>query len=464
MIRTFDLSYTYAGRSSPALDHVDVHFRRGELALLAGASGSGKSTLARCINGLIPRSAAGGALSGRVEIDGADAASLSLAALGQRIGTVLQDPEKQIVAADVLGEIAFGPENLGLPRDEILRRVHTAADQLGIRRLLGRSTVALSGGEKQRVALAGILAMQPAALLLDEPLASLDPDAARSVMALLRSLADAGTAVVVVEHRLSTVRNAQPEQVVHLHDGRVVAAPPESPPPPPTRPRRTPGAPIVELRGVRFGYGPQQPVLAGVDLTIRTGERIALLGANGSGKSTLCRHLIGLLRPHSGQIRIDGRDAGTLTVAEIARTVGYVFQSPGAMLFARTLREELAFGPRNLGYPPARVDQLVARAADAMGLSDRLGESPFALSFGGQKRASVAAALAMGTRLLVLDEPTAGQDPASVQRLMRAIDAAESVEAVLFTTHDIDFAYTWADRVLILREGLLSAHSSPPAR
>jgi energy-coupling factor transport system ATP-binding protein len=459
MIRTHRLSYTYAGAPRPALDDVSVEFRRGELALLAGPSGSGKSTLARCLNGLIPRSTPGGALAGRIEIDGVDAAPLSLAALAERIGTVLQDPEKQIVAADVLGDIAFGPENLGLPRDEICRRITTAAEQLGITHLLPRRTIALSGGEKQKIALAGVLAMRPPALLLDEPLASLDPPSAAEAMRLLRRLADDGAAVVVVEHRLKTVRTARPEQTVFLDAGRVVPPPPESDEPPQPRRTRARGEPLVELRNVHFGYGSSQPILRGVDLTIHAGERIALLGANGSGKSTLCRHLIGLQRPTAGEVRIGGRDAAAMTVAEIARTVGYVFQNPGAMLFAPTLREELAFGPRNLGFDDARVAALVARAAESMGLRERLDESPFALSFGGRKRASVAAVLAMGPRVLVLDEPTAGQDAASVRRLMHALDAAESVDAVLFATHDLDLAHTWADRVVILQDGAVSSNS-----
>lgn len=472
MIRTRRLSYTYAGAARPALHDVDVEFLRGQLTLLAGPSGSGKSTLARCLNGLIPRSVHGGALTGRIEIDGVDAAPLSLAALGERIGTVLQDPEKQIVAADVLGDIAFGPENLGLPRDEIRRRASDAAAQLGIAHLLTRRTVTLSGGEKQKVALAGVLAMQPAALLLDEPLASLDPPSADDAMRLLRRLADAGSAVIVVEHRLGVVRAVQPEQTLFLEDGRIVSPPPDEVETPPPPRRRTPGEPLVELRDVHFGYAAgrsssnirgvrglddEQPqsVLRGVNLTIRAGERIALLGANGSGKSTLCRHLIGLHRPTAGEVRVGGRNAAEMTVAEIARIVGYVFQSPSAMLFAPTLRQELAFGPRNVGYDERRIAELVARAAESMGLHDRLDESPFALSFGGRKRASVAAVLAMGPRVLVLDEPTAGQDAASVQRLLRAIDDAESVDAVLIATHDLALARTWADRVLILQDGAL---------
>lgn len=481
MIAVRNLSYTYRNRPAPALRDINVSFGAGQLALIAGASGSGKSTLARCINGLIPRNYPNGTLIGHVEIGGADSRPLTLAELAQRVGTVLQDPEKQIVAADVMGEIAFGLENLGLPRAEIARRVKQAAEQLNITYLLERSTFELSGGEKQKVAVAGVLAMEPRAVLLDEPLASLDPASARETMALLRGMADRGSAVMVIEHRIKAVQAAQPEQVVWMKEGVLVSSeqlaaiderrvnadgsPYTAHRPPPTAygspstAQRLP--PLLSLRNVRFSYDTGREVLGGIDMDIRAGDRIALLGPNGAGKSTLCKLMIGLNRPAHGQVLIDGADTRALSVAEMARTVGYVFQSPSYMLFAPTLREELAFGPKNLKLAQPDLERQVMRAAQSMGLVDRLADSPFSLSFGGQKRASIASVLSMGTRMLVMDEPTAGQDSATVARFMRDILESEQLQAVLFATHDLELARAYANRVIVMRAGAIAADGAP---
>mgnify|MGYP005848287901 CR=1 FL=1 len=215
------LSYTYRGRIEPALRDVSVTFRPGELTLIAGASGCGKTTLVRCVNGLIPQSYAGGAMQGSVTLFGQNAAGLPLTRISQMAGTVLQDPERQIVASGVLYEIAFGLENLGLPRAEILERVHDAARRLRIEHLLERQTFSLSGGEKQKVALAGVLAMRPRALLLDEPLASLDPASGHEALRMIRSLADDGIAVVVIEHRVEDVLAFAPEHCIYMSQGAV---------------------------------------------------------------------------------------------------------------------------------------------------------------------------------------------------------------------------------------------------
>jgi energy-coupling factor transport system ATP-binding protein len=461
------LGYTYPNRTTPALRDVSLSVDAGELVLIAGASGSGKSTLAKCINGLIPIRYANGALLGRVVVDGHEPRTRTLAELSQSVGTVLQDPDKQIVAADVLGEIAFGLENLALPRDEILARVQAAAQQLNIAHLLPRSTFELSGGEKQKIALAGVLAMQPRALLLDEPLASLDPASARNIMQVLRGLAESNVAVMVIEHRIKTVMQAQPNQLIYLQDGQRAEFDPAAltNDAPSRRPRSANSATanLIELREVEFGYAENQLILKGVNLAIRQGDVLALLGANGTGKTTLCRHLIGLNRPTRGQVLLAGRDALTMSVAEMVRQVGYVFQSPSYMLFANTLREELTFGPKNIGLDAATSERNALRAAESMGLQDRLDQSPFALSFGQQKRASIASVVAMDTHMLVMDEPTAGQDADHAERFMQDIvqDPQLSAGAILFTTHDLDFARRYANRVVILREGRIAFDGAP---
>jgi energy-coupling factor transport system ATP-binding protein len=502
-----DLTYTYPGRTEPALRKVSLAFQAGELTLIAGASGCGKTTLVRCINGLIPASYASGALEGQVRLFGQNTAGLPLARLSQIVGTVLQDPERQIVASQVIQEIAFGLENLGLPRQDIRQRIREVAQFLKIEELLERDTHRLSGGEKQKVALAGVLAMRPRALLLDEPLASLDPASGHEALALLRQLADDGIAVVVIEHRVEDVLAVRPEHCVYLRDGQVaydgdsaglaqtvdwreikLPAPviiqrarkeigdwrletgdSAARGPSPISNLQSPisnlsSPPLIEFRGVSFRYDDGPEVLREVSLAIQPGDVVAVLGPNGAGKTTLAKHAIGLNRPTAGQVLIDGRDSRALSVAGMSRTVGYVFQSPSHMLFAPTVREELAFGPRNLGLDDAAIARHTASALETVNLAAMIDRSPLSLSFGQQKRIGIAAVLAMNPRVLVMDEPTAGQDYASTMRFMGDIlrrDPQGRREAVLFITHDLDLAITCANRILLVAEGRLAADGPP---
>ncbi|HQV70773.1 MAG TPA: ABC transporter ATP-binding protein [Thermoflexales bacterium] len=470
-----DVTYTYSGAKQPALKNADVELREGELTFIAGQSGSGKSTLIRCVNGLIPRRYNAGKLSGSVWMEGRDAARLSLAQISRLVGTVMQDPERQLVSTQVMDDIAFGLENIGLPREEIIARATAAAQRLNIAHVLERKTFSLSGGEKQKVAIAGVMAMNPRAVLLDEPLASLDPASAREAMQAFRALADEGVAVVVVEHRHEVVLAANPQHCIVLADGAVAydgdaAGFPRGPSP--ARRAIAPANPnakiLLDLRDVTFAHPNAAPTLRNINLHIRAGDVIALLGANGAGKSTLCRHFIGLHRPASGAVFLGDENTAGMTIAQMARRVGYVFQNPGAMLFAPTLREELAFGPKNLGLPADVVEKNVLHAAQVVGLADRLDDSPFALSHGQQKRVSVACVLAMRVpgitgRVMALDEPTAGQDSANILRLMDELTTREGFEALVFATHDLDLARTYANRAVVMAEGQIVADGEPSA-
>ncbi|MCS6774782.1 MAG: energy-coupling factor ABC transporter ATP-binding protein [Thermoflexales bacterium] len=468
-----NLSYTYARRSEPTLDKLSVALRAGELTLIVGRSGSGKTTLARCINGLIPYSYRGGRLEGRLSIFGEDASALSLAQRALRIGTVLQDPDKQIVATRVYDELAFGPENLGLPREAIRERVNEAAARLRIAHLLDRETHTLSGGELQRVAIAGVAAMRPRALLLDEPLASLDPPSAWNALQLFRQLANEGIGVVMIEHRLREALRAKPQHCIELDRGTVTFegdvaafASRYEPPQLPLLPcRTTPGEEVIlEFQDVSFRYpnAPRQQ-LSNVNLTLRSGEVIALLGANGAGKSTLCRIAIGLLRPTQGKVCLTGVDLRALTVAQAARQVGYVFQNPAAMIFASTIGEELSFGPRNLGMSELEIRKAIDQALHTVGLSDlSLAQSPFGLSFGQQKRLAIASVLTMCPRVLILDEPTAGLDEESAHAMLGQLLTAERrPETVVMVTHDLRLARQLATRVVLLADGRVIADGTP---
>jgi energy-coupling factor transporter ATP-binding protein EcfA2 len=480
ILKISNLTFRYRDRPEPALREVSLTIGRGELLLLSGSSGCGKTTLVRCINGLIPRSYRG-QLQGSIELAGNDSAGMALGQIAQIAGTVLQDPERQVVASHVMQEVAFGLENLALPREEIRRRVLETLDYLGIRHLAERETFSLSGGEKQKVALAGALAMRPSILLLDEPLASLDPSSACEALALFRRLADEGIAVLIIEHRVESVLAVRPDRTMYMTQGRIVftgsvdglinavdyhevklpasavlrrarAEPPAPHPAPAPRPA---GATLVAFEDVSFAYGDGPPVLRNVTAEIRKGDVIAVLGPNGAGKTTLMKHTIGLLKPTQGRVRIGGQDTHSITVARAAHTIGYVFQSPTHMLFAPTVLEELAFGPRNLGKSEHEIGASVDHAVRALNLEGLEDYPPLALSFGQQKRTSIASVMSMGTRILIMDEPTTGQDYFNYMAFLDSILAMAEFEAVLFITHDLDLAVVYANRVILVgREGI----------
>lgn len=483
-----NLSFRYRSRSDFAIRNINLTVDQPQVVLIAGASGCGKTTLARCINGLIPRSYKG-ELSGKIYLQGQDIAGLPLARISQLVGTVLQDPERQILGSMVMNEVAFGLENLGLSRDEIRRRVDEALERLKIAHLRDRQTHYLSGGEKQKVALAGVLAMKPSILLLDEPLASLDPASAQDALEVIRSLADEGMTVLMVEHRVEDVLRIQPERVLFMKDGEIqydgdpqhlvervdyrevkLPAPMimelavKDPPPPPLNILpgvNSGGGPLVEFKDVAFGYESGPEVLHGIDLQIRRGDVIAVLGPNGAGKTTLVKHAIGLLKPKRGKVLINGKDTHQLSVAEIASTLGYVFQSPSHMLFAPTVYDELAFGPTNLKHPEEQIRKEVSQAIEIVNLQGYEKTPPLSMSFGQQKRVSIAAILAMRSRILVMDEPTAGQDYKNYMNFMNSILEMPGFEAILFITHDLDMAVIYANRVLLVNDGQVVADGAP---
>jgi energy-coupling factor transport system ATP-binding protein len=493
-----DLSFQYRTRPEPAVMDISFELRPGELLLIAGSSGCGKTTLARCINGLIPRSYRG-ERNGRVLLYGKDVAEMKIPEMAQVVGTLLQDPERQIVASNVFNEVAFGPENLGLTRAEILQRVDQAMKRLNIEYLKERETFNLSGGEKQKVALAGLLAMNPSILLLDEPLASLDPASAYEALGVFRSLADEGKTILLIEHRVEDALEAKPDRMLYMEDGKVkyldqirdlpveidhkqvklpapwvvqrVKALPQEKSSILRKADAEKGEPLVVFEEVDFQYSEDTPlVLKNVNLSIHRGDLIAVLGPNGAGKSTLVKHAIGLLKPTRGRVLIEGEDSGKMSIAQIARVVGYVFQSPTHMLYAPTVREELEFGPRNLEFKPEVMHAAVAeslRSVNLIGLEDY---PPLGLSFGQQKRTTIAAVLAMRSKIMIMDEPTAGQDFANYTRFMDALckptNGTHSLltarfASTIFITHDLDLAVTYSNRVLLLGDRHIVADGKP---
>lgn len=501
LIEVERLTFRYRRAAQPAIRDLSLTVSPGEVILVAGPSGCGKSTLIRAMNGLIPH-AYSGELAGRVLVDGRPAAELPLRDIARVVGTVLQDPAKQIVGATVEAELAFGPENIGLPRSEIRDRIGRVADQTALGALLGRETANLSGGERQLVAMAGILMMRPRVFVVDEPLANLDPATAARLLGILRELADRGEAVVIVEHRVEDVLELRPDRVLYLDEGREIyggpvdgflgIADPEAVrlpfevvlarerargPAPTAAPATSEVAPErvsppdegvpprLEFHGVRAGFGDHE-VLHAIDARLGVRETVAVLGPNGSGKTTLFRTAMRLLPIRGGEILVDGASTADRTVAQLAAIFGYVFQSPSQMLFARTVREELVFGPRNLGRSPETFERVIADALTRTGLEALdaiLERPPLTLSFGQQKRLAIAVALALEPRTLILDEPSAGQDHRSAARFMAEVRAIRGLESLYLVTHDVDLALTHADRILLLREGRIVADGPPAA-
>ena len=484
-----DLSFQYHTRNTLAIEGINMILEPGQVMLLAGSSGSGKTTLMRCINGLIPHSY-NGDMSGEVFVHGQSVKGMGLAQISTHIGTLLQDPERQILGTYVLNEVCFGLESLGMKHKEMLPIAHKALERLHILHLKDKETFLTSGGEKQKVALAGVLAMEPSILLLDEPLASLDPASAHEALLTFRELADEGLSVMIVEHRVEDVLAINPEKVLYMDDGKIVydgdaeglmdavdysriklPAPAvarrarQFPVPhfQPTVPDVDPlSEPLVSFQDVRFQYKKDSPeVLHGINLDIRAGEVIAILGHNGSGKTTTVKHALGLLKPTSGRVLLEGTDTKNSTVAKAAKTIGYVFQSPSQMLFAATVREELAYGPKNLKFSTQQVEENVNWAIETVNLEEELPTPPLALSFGQQKRVSIASVLSMKSRVLMMDEPTAGQDYWNYQSFMSTILQTPGFDAIVFITHDLDLALIFANRVVVLYAGEVVADGHP---
>jgi len=492
------LTFRYRRATEPAIRDINLTVQPGEVLLVAGPSGCGKSTLVRAINGLIPH-AYPGELAGTVRVAGALTTEQRLRDISRSVGTVLQDPAKQIVGATVEAELAFGPENFGMDRLDIRRRVGEVAERAGIQPLLGRETAGLSGGERQLLAMGGILMLEPRLYVVDEPLANLDPATAARLLGILRALADEGHAIVIVEHRVEEALDLRPDRVLYLDEGRTrylgdvpgflriadpdavklpfetvlerfradpsltsMAVPkavrPVAPAPDSTEPPR------LAFSDVRAGFGDRE-VLHSVTANLGRREIVAVLGPNGSGKTTLLRTAMKLLPTTTGEIRVDGGPIADRTVASLASTFGYVFQSPSQMLFARTVREELAFGPRNLGRDLSAIEGIIAKALRRTSLDqleDILERPPLTLSFGQQKRLALAIALALEPPTLILDEPSAGQDHRTARRFMREVMAIPDLESIYLVTHDVDLALTHADRILLLRDGQVVA-DGPPA-
>lgn len=488
---------------SLALDDVTLEVCRGERVCVLGANGSGKSTLASVICGLLAPDEGDVELAGHAVCTGGVPDLAAYRDARRQLGLVFQNPDDQIVTSVVADDVAFGPENLGVPRAQIAARVARELRRVAMEKYAHADPSRLSGGQRQRVCIAGALAMEPAVLVLDEPSSLLDVRGRAAIMRVMGRLAAAGATLVHVTHFMDetlaadrvivmqrghvalegtpgevfAAKNAQVIEALGLEmpfearlatalradaaDGKVAAvAGPSDEKPAASVPAAEP--PAILARDLGFSYGPDAQALDGVSLEVPVRATTAIVGQTGSGKSTLLRLLCGLEAADAGSLTVCGINAATKRGRrQIRRAVGYVMQHPERQLFAQTVAEDVAFGPRNQGLSAAEVERRVAHALDLVGLTDRRDASPFELSGGQQRLAAIAGVLAMEPELLVLDEPTAGLDPRGRARLRALMaDLAAHGVTLLQVTHSMEDAAR-ADHVVVLDQSHVLATGTP---
>jgi energy-coupling factor transport system ATP-binding protein len=508
-----DFTFQYRSQREPTLYDINLKIRPGEKILLLGPSGSGKSTLAHCINGLIPH-AFKGQIQGSLRVLGEDVRELDIFALSKKAGTVLQDTDGQFVGLSAAEDIAFAAENDCVPTGEMRRRVPEAAALVRMEDHLAKSPQDLSGGQKQRVSMAGLLMDEVEILLFDEPLANLDPEAGKETIELIDRLnREGGKTVLIVEHRLEDVLHRSLDRIVLMDQGRILA---DLPPGellasdllhrtgirepfyisalryagvklepdmglqsvfqvrlPEERLAAWAGgldeaAPeqgvevLLEGRGLSFRYPdtPGPPALGDTSFTLYKGECLSLVGRNGAGKSTLAKLIAGFIRPEKGSLLFEGKDMAGYSIKERADRIGYVMQNPNQMISFPLIFDETAFALRNRGMPENEVRDRVYESLRICSLYPFRNWPVSALSFGQKKRLTIASILVAGPSLLILDEPTAGQDYrrySEIMEFLRGLNAEQGL-SLLLITHDMHLMLEYTARTLVLSGGrLLSA-------
>jgi energy-coupling factor transport system ATP-binding protein len=471
LIRVNGFSFRFAGNSTPALDGVNLSIDDGEFVTITGPSGSGKSTLCLCMCGFLPRE--GDKIEGNMLINGRDARKESVYDLAQEIGIVQQDPEAQLCTLNVSDEVAFGPENCLMSRSDVLDTVNWALDVVGASHLKNRETSNLSGGEKQRVAIASILAMRPRMMIFDEPTSQLDPKCTTQIFSIIADLQrKTRMTVIVVEHRLRQILPLSSRVVVmdkgqilldvpsdRLKDhvamlGEVGVRLPFVNLPKSTRLLRTTRETMLEVNelGVRF-HG-NHSVLDGVTFNVKRGERIGLMGDNGSGKTTLLLSLLGLAKPNVGKIILNGADVSKISFKERAKQIGLIFQNPNNQIFESSVLKEVLFACENFGMDENDSELKAMDILRACNLIQYRDRHPYGLSFGEKRRLNLASVFIYRPSLLLMDEPFIGQDFKNIKQLMTLANGfVEEGGSALMVIHDPDIAEMYCDRLIFLKEG-----------
>jgi energy-coupling factor transporter ATP-binding protein EcfA2 len=516
LVRVRGLGVTHDGETVAAPASVTFDISPGEVVLLLGPSGSGKSTLTLALNGLIPH-AVPGDVTGSVEVDGLDTMATTVAELSTRVAMVFQDPDAQLVTGTLLDEVAFGPENLRMPVADVLERAESALRRVGLWERRAENPDRLSGGGRQRLAIACALAMGSPLLVLDEPTANLDPRGIEEVYAALGELVASGDrAILLVEHNLDAAAGFVDRVVVLDHEGRLAAdgsvddvlrgraeelhemgvwlpvstiaalrlrragfaldplpltpvelrAALEAEPRPAAAPvaavaaeptQDAASAPLISVRGLTVRRG-RTEVLHGVDLDIAAGEFVAVVGANGAGKTTLIQALAAVIPPPRGTVRVAGLDVGRTDARTLSSRIGFVFQNPEHQFIAHTVFDEVAHGLRRQRLPEDEVRERTLALLRRFGLEGRADSHPFLLSGGQKRRLSVGTALVAGAPVLVLDEPTFGQDRARADELLGLLGELNAEgTTVIVVTHDMQLVTEYAHRTVVLDGGRILA-------
>ena len=513
-----NFSFQYRAQKRPTLTDIDLEIYPGERVLIAGPSGSGKSTLAGCINGLNPFSNPG-ACTGTLTVDGVDAPHSSLFELSAHVGTVLQDPDGQFIGLTVGEDIAFALENSCTPQDEMHAITRHAAELVGIENHLGYAPPELSGGQKQRVSLAGVMVDQVKILLFDEPLANLDPATGKQAIELIDEIQKkTDTTVLIIEHRLEDVLWRNVDRIVLVNDGTILAdlrpdellsgsllaengireplyvtalryagveiTPDKHPahvdslvlddtdtqklrdwftarPRPAAQPEREP---LLEVKGLSFGYQKGQQTLRDVSFSIGKGEMVSIVGRNGAGKSTLSKLICGFETPDAGEIFLNGKPLAEENIRRRAQHIGYVMQNPNQMISKTMIYDEVALGLQRSGLTEEQIREKVEATLRVCGLYPFRNWPISALSFGQKKRVTIASVLALDPELILLDEPTAGQDfrhYTDIMEFLRGLNARGVT--VVMITHDMHLMLEYTRRALVFCDGRLIADRTAAA-
>jgi len=473
MIQLGNVSYTYPNTTKKVLNTINLEVRPGECVVVTGQAGAGKTTLCLAAAGILQHEYAGGVLEGSITLCGQDVKTYrDMSELGSRIGVVFDDSDAQLIFTTVEEELLSGLEHLNLSPAEIEHRLAGVMEQTKITQLKDRAPHTLSGGQKQRVVIAATLALGTDVLVLDEPTSELDGNATELILDILDGLKKQGKAILIVEHKIDQISRIA-DRIILLEGGNItlsgipelVLADPRfreggstqrengvvSRSCRPEKVQGPAGNPAVTVRGLVHRYG-DILALGGINLTFTSGECVAIIGDNGSGKTTLIKHFNGLLHPTEGSVMVNGRDTGTATVTELAHDVGLVFQNPDTMLFADTVREEIAFGLTNMGV--VDQDTIIDRVLSQVHLSHARDQYPRSLSRGERQRLAVACVIAMQPLIIILDEPTTGLDLNESREVMDILKQFQSEgHAIIIVTHSMGIVDEYADRVIRMELG-----------
>ena len=465
MLAVNNLSFWYTTARTSTIDRADLKIQDNEIVAIVGPNGSGKTTLGYCLCGIIPHLIKG-KMEGDVAVDGRNTKDHPLKDIIRDIGVIFQDPDAQFVTLRVREEIAFGLENIDLPQKEIDARLDSVVDRFGLSDLLDRAPQDLSMGQKQKVALASVMAMRPKILLLDEPASTLDPRGQRKFLDAIREMKD-GLTIIMLTHNFDYVRSIA-DRVIVIHDKTVKF---DGAPDLLTRKdvlrlfgvndgqrNKSNAAPredaLIRIEGLSYKYSRSHKLsLDDVSFAVNKGEVLGIVGPNGSGKSTLLFLMHGLLKPFRGRVLIDGRDVSKIDFPELAVRQGILFQNPNHQIFNPTIKEELSFGLKNLGLGEEEIETRIRQVSDFLNFED-LSRDPHSLSYGQRKLLSLATVLAMNPEVILLDEPELGMDIGFMDKFeKRLLELNRSGKSFVVASHDLDLIEDVSHRVLFLEDG-----------